>query len=59
MIGGNFVSIYRGIDSYMVAREISDDVWAPTTGRMKEQEKEPYLVTNAHRKTLNIKRNQE
>ena len=28
MIGGNFVSIYRGIDSYMVAREISDEVWA-------------------------------
>jgi|TARA_B100001094_G_scaffold274509_1_gene281549 hypothetical protein len=40
MIGGNFVSIYRGIDSYMVAREISDDVWAPTTGRMKDQERE-------------------
>ena len=40
MIGGNFVSIYRGIDSYMVAREISDEVWAPTTGRMKEKEKE-------------------
>tara|TARA_R110000796_G_scaffold120137_2_gene234273 strand:+ start:2000 stop:2935 length:936 start_codon:yes stop_codon:yes gene_type:complete len=40
MIGGNFVSIYRGIDSYMVAREISDEVWAPTTGRMKDKEKE-------------------
>ena len=40
MIGGNFVSIYRGIDSYMVAREISDEVWAPTTGRMKEQERQ-------------------
>ena len=39
MIGGNFVSIYRGIDSYMVGREISDEIWAPTTGRMKEQEK--------------------
>tara|TARA_R100000152_G_C6765295_1_gene190092 strand:- start:42 stop:992 length:951 start_codon:yes stop_codon:yes gene_type:complete len=39
MIGGNFVSIYRGIDSYMVAREISDEVWAPTTGRMKPVEK--------------------
>ena len=40
MIGGNFVSIYRGIDSYMVAREISDEVWAPTTGRMKDKERE-------------------
>ena len=40
MIGGNFVSIYRGIDSYMVAREISEDVWAPTTGRMKDKERE-------------------
>ena len=38
MIGGNFVSIYRGIDSYMVATEITDDVWAPTTGRMKKEE---------------------
>ena len=40
MIGGNFVSIYRGFDSYMVALEFSDGVWAPTTGRMKELEKE-------------------
>ena len=40
MIGGNFVSIYRGIDSYMVGREISDNIWAPTTGRMKDRERE-------------------
>ena len=40
MIGGNFVSIYRGIDSYMVGLEISNNIWAPTTGRMKEMEKE-------------------
>jgi hypothetical protein len=39
MIGGNFVSIYRGIDSYMVATEITDEVWAPTTGRMKQEER--------------------
>jgi len=38
MIGGNFVSIYRGFDSYMVARELADDIWAPTTGRMKKDE---------------------
>jgi len=39
MIGGNFVSIYRGFDSYMVASEISGDISAPTTGRMKDEEK--------------------
>ena len=39
IIGGNFVSIYRGFDSYMVAREITNDIWAPTTGRMKAEEK--------------------
>jgi len=38
MIGGNFVSIYRGIDSYMIAMEITDDIWAPKTGRMKDEE---------------------
>ena len=39
MIGGNFVKDYGGFDSYMVGREISDNIWAPTTGRMKEEEK--------------------
>jgi|TARA_X000001388_G_C2218005_1_gene118051 hypothetical protein len=39
MIGGNFVSAYGGFDSYMVARELSDNIWAPTTGRMKEEER--------------------
>ena len=38
IIGGNFVKDYGGIDSYMVGREISNEVWAPTTGRMKEEE---------------------
>ena len=40
MIGGNFVSAYGGFDSYLVAKEISEEVWAPTTGRMKEEEKQ-------------------
>tara|TARA_R100001594_G_scaffold149818_1_gene208750 strand:+ start:996 stop:1949 length:954 start_codon:yes stop_codon:yes gene_type:complete len=40
IIGGNFVSIYRGFDSFMVAREISDEIYAPITGRMKEEEKQ-------------------
>ena len=39
MIGGNFVSAYGGFDSYMVAREVTDNIWAPTTGRMKEEER--------------------
>ena len=39
MMGGNLVKDYGGIDSYMVAREITDDIWSPTTGRMKEEEK--------------------
>ena len=40
MIGGNFVSAYGGFDSYLVAKEISEDIWAPTTGRMKEEERQ-------------------
>ena len=39
MMGGNLVKDYGGIDSYMVAREITDNIWSPTTGRMKEEEK--------------------
>ena len=40
MMGGNLVKDYGGIDSYMVAREITDSIWCPTTGRMKEEEKQ-------------------
>ena len=40
MMGGNLVKDYGGIDSYMVAREITDNIWCPTTGRMKEEEKQ-------------------
>ena len=42
ILGGNFVWAYGGFDSYMVAREInpmSDDIYAPVTGRMKEEER--------------------
>ena len=39
MMGGNLVKDYGGIDSYMIAREITDNIWSPTTGRMKEEEK--------------------
>ena len=41
ILGGNFVWAYGGFDSYMVAQEInpmSDDIYAPVTGRMKEEE---------------------
>ena len=40
MMGGNLVKDYGGIDSYMVAREITNNIWCPTTGRMKEEERQ-------------------
>ena len=38
MIGGNFVSWYGGFDSYIVAREIGNSIWAPSMGRKQDQE---------------------
>jgi hypothetical protein len=38
MLGGNFASIYRGFDDYVVAKEVTQDLSAPTTGRMKPEE---------------------
>jgi len=38
MIGGNFVSWYGGFDSYIVAREIEDQIYAPSMGRKQDQE---------------------
>lgn len=38
MLGGNFVSIYRGFDDYVVAKEVTQNLSAPTTGRMKQEE---------------------
>lgn len=48
IIGGNFVSWYGGFDSYIVASEISDKVFAPSMGRKQEGEEQllthlPYL----------------
>ena len=40
IIGGNWVKDYGGFDSYQVALEITDDITAITTGRMKEEEKQ-------------------
>jgi hypothetical protein len=39
MLGGNFVSIYRGFDDYVVGKVLSDDLRAPVTGRMKAEER--------------------
>ena len=38
IIGGNWVRDYGGFDSYQVGLEITDDITAITTGRMKEEE---------------------
>ena len=38
MIGGNLDGWYGGFDSYMVAREIGNSIWAPSMGRKQEQE---------------------
>ena len=38
MIGGNFVSWYGGFDSYIVARELDYQMYAPSMGRKQEQE---------------------
>ena len=40
IIGGNFVWAYGGFDSYNVASEITDDITAVTTGRMKQEEEQ-------------------
>ena len=33
IIGGNFVNWYGGFDSYMVAQEITDIIYAPSHGK--------------------------
>jgi len=38
IIGGNFVSWYGGFDSYIVARELDRNIWAPSMGRKQQQE---------------------
>ena len=48
IIGGNFVNWYGGFDSYIVAREITDKVYAPSMGRKQSGEEEivehlPYM----------------
>ena len=38
MVGGNWVTAYRGFDSYIVGKELSDKITSITTGRMKPDE---------------------
>jgi len=57
IIGGNWVRDYGGFDSYQVALEITDDVTAITTGRMKPEEKDlfkhlPWMYWSEWIKTL-------
>ena len=44
IIGGNFVNWYGGFDSYIIAQEITDTVYAPSMGRKQPGEEE--LVTH-------------
>jgi len=39
MVGGNWVTAYRGFDSYLIGKSLSDNISSPTTGRMKPDEK--------------------
>jgi len=39
IIGGNFVWAYGGFDSYVVAKETEEKIFAPVTGRMREEER--------------------
>lgn len=40
VIGGNFVSAYRGLDSFMVARELDIPIYAISSGRKKQGEEQ-------------------
>jgi hypothetical protein len=39
IIGGNFESIYRGFDSFIVARTFENDIYSISSGRRKDGEK--------------------
>ena len=39
MVGGNWVTAYRGFDSYIIGKILSDNISSITTGRMKSDEK--------------------
>ena len=57
IIGGNWVWAYGGFDSYQVALELTDDITAVTTGRMKPEEEQvlkhlPWMMWGEWIKTL-------
>ena len=48
IIGGNFVNWYGGFDSYVIAQEITDKIYAPSMGRKQQGEEQlvqhlPYM----------------
>jgi len=58
IIGGNFVSWYGGFDSFVIAQELGNEVWAPSMGRKQEGEDQlikhlPYLNWQDWIHTLN------
>ena len=57
VIGGNWVGAYGGFDSYQVGLELTDDITAVTTGRMKPEEEQvlkhlPWMMWGEWIKTL-------
>jgi hypothetical protein len=58
VIGGNFVSWYGGFDSMIIAKELSDDIYAPSMGRKQAMEDQiishlPYVNWKEWIHTLN------
>ena len=58
IIGGNFVSWYSGFDSYMIAQELDNTVWAPSMGRKQSHEDQllnhfPYMNWTTWIQSLN------
>jgi len=51
MIGGNFVGWYGGFDSYMIALEFGQEIFAPSMGRMKEDEAQVEGLSHIEYKT--------
>ena len=57
VIGGNWVWAYGGFDSYQVGLELTDNITAVTTGRMKPEEEQvlnhlPWMMWNEWIKSL-------
>ena len=59
MVGGNFVSWYGGFDSFIVAREYSEDIYIPSMGRRQPGEEQigvkqlPYMQWSDFMQELN------